>query len=140
DLAGAVLTHPLHSGELIPTGWLATGADVSPGRAMTIPVTPEHALGGDLEAGDRIDVLATFDGDDVRARTIPLVADVEIIETVVAGGLVTGEESVTGVTVAVSPEDATRLTFAIRTTDIDIVRVEGSAEAATRTVTSSDFQ
>ena len=40
------------------------------GRDVTIPVTPEHALGGAIRPGDRVDVYATFDkGTDV-ARTL----------------------------------------------------------------------
>jgi Flp pilus assembly protein CpaB len=140
NIQGEVLTRSIDAGELVPSGGVATGAGDSPGRAMTIPVSPEHALGGSLAPGDRVDVLATFDAGDVRARTVPLVSDVEIIETVVAGGLVTGEEAVTGVTVAVAPKEAARLVFAIRTADIDLIRVEGPAEGPERTVTASDVQ
>lgn len=138
-LEGAVLSQTLAKGELVPTTWLAGSGGTSPGRSMTIPAAPEHALGGTLEAGDRIDVLATFDRDDVRARTTLLAADIEVIQAVTTGGLVSGDEAVVGVTVAVTPEQATDLTHAIRTAEIDLVRVDGPARSSPDTVRAEDL-
>lgn len=140
DLRGAILTRPLVAGELIPRAWIATGSAVTAGRVMTIPVTPEHAVGGGLRAGDRVDVYATFDSGDARARTSILVREVEVLDVVQTGGLVVGEESVVGVTVAVTPSEAARLAFAIRTAEIDVALVAGAAdEPAPGTVRAEDF-
>ena len=138
-LTGAVLAHPVLAGELVPAAWVADRGATDPGRSMTIPVTPEHALGGTLEPGDRIDVLATFDSQDVRARTTVLAPQVEVIDVVTAGGLVGGEEATVGVTVAVTPEQATDLTYATRTAEIDIVRVDGPAPSDSGSVESGDL-
>lgn len=140
DLEGAVLTRPVVAGELIPRAWIATGPAASAGRSMTIPVTPEHAVGGRLRPGDRVDVYATFDSGDVRARTSVLVRAVEVLDVVETGGLVVGEESVVGLTVAVTPSEAARLAFAIRTAELDVALVSGAAEdAGETTVRAEDF-
>jgi Flp pilus assembly protein CpaB len=140
DLDGAVLMRPVAAGELIPRAWISTGAPATAGRSMTIPVTPEHAVGGRLRPGDRIDVYATFDSGDARARTAVLVRGVEVLDVVEAGGLVVGEESVVGLTVAVTPSEAARLAFAIRTAEVDVALVSGSSdEEAAATVRAEDF-
>lgn len=108
---------------------------------MTIPVTPEHAVGGRLRAGDRVDVYATFDSGDDRARTSLLVRGVEVLDVVETGGLVAGEESVVGLTVAVTPSEAARLAFAIRTAELDVALVAGAAgDEGSGTVTAEDFR
>ena len=140
DLAGAVLTRPVVAGELIPRAWIASGAATVAGRSMTIPVSPEHAVGGMLRAGDRVEVFATFDSGDSRARTSVLVRGVEVIDVVEAGGLVVGEEAVVGLTVAVTPSEAARLAFAIRTAELDVALVAGPADdPGPATVRAEDF-
>lgn len=141
DLEGAVLTRPLVAGELVPRAWIASGPSAAAGRSMTIPVTPEHAVGGRLRAGDRVDVYATFDSGDDRARTSLLVRGVEVLDVVETGGLVAGEESVVGLTVAVTPSEAARLAFAIRTAELDVALVAGAAgDEGSGTVTAEDFR
>jgi pilus assembly protein CpaB len=138
-LVGRVVTRPLHAGELVARGWLATSAAPSGARSLTVPVEPEHAVGGALRAGDRVDVLATFDAGDVRARTTLLARGVDVLEVVKAGALAFGDEAVVGVTLSVTPQEATRLAFALRTGEIDVVRVDGPAAGGASTVTSRDF-
>lgn len=125
NLQGAVLTRPVRAGELISSGWVADSGGSAVSRSMTVPVALEHASGGDLQTGDRIDILATFNAGDARARTQMLLRGVEVLDVVTAGGLVVEDEAVVGVTVAVTPEDAPRLAFALRTADIDIAKVTG---------------
>lgn len=140
DLDGAVLTRPVVAGELIPSAWIASGAAAEAGRSMTVPVTPEHAVGGRLRPGDRVDVYATFDSGDERARTSVLVRGVEVLDVVETGGLVVGEEAVVGLTVAVTPGEAARLAFAIRTAELDVALVAGAeGDASAATVTAEDF-
>lgn len=140
DVDGAVLMRPLLEGELVPAGWLSTGAAATTGRSMTVPVSPEHAVGGGLRQGDRVDVFATFDAGSDRARTTLLVRDVEVLDVVEAGGLVMGEEAVVGLTVAVTPPEAARLAFAIRTAELDVALVAGpGADEGPATVTAEDF-
>lgn len=139
DLVGVALTRPVARGELIALSSVEARSTATAGRAMTIPITAEHAVGGDLEPGDRVDIFATFDSGDVRARTVQVAPSVEIVSPVEAGGLVTGEASVIGVTVAVTPQQAAALTFAIRSAELDVVRVEDAATTTVDTVTARDF-
>lgn len=139
-LDGSILSRALLEGELIHSGWLVDTQTQGQGRSMTIPVAPEHAVGGDLRAGDRVDIYATFDPGDARARTTLLARDIEIVDVVTAGGFAIEEEALVGVTVSVSPVEVTRLAFAIRTGEIDLVRITADAAApATETVRAGDF-
>ena len=139
SLSGVTLTKAVLEGELLPRGWLGEAGPTA-GRSMTIPVTPEHAVGGDLRAGDRVDVFATFDSGDARARTTLLARDVEILEVVTAGGFALDEEAPIGINVAVSSDEAARLAFAIRTAELDVVRIlGGDPGASTTTIRAGDF-
>jgi len=123
--AGAVLTRAVRAGELIPVTALAEVPSATATRSMTIPVSPEHANGGRLQAGDRIDAVAAFNAGDERARSVWLLSAAEVVDVVSAGGLVVNEQSAVGVTVALSPEDAIRVAYAIRNAAIDIFKVTG---------------
>lgn len=123
-LEGTKLLHPVRAGELVALESVGSAGPTDAGRSITIPVTPDHAVGATLRVGDRIDVFATFDADDVRARTVIVVRGAEIVGTVASGGLITGEEATVGVTVAATPQEAARLAFAIRSGDIDIARID----------------
>jgi len=140
DPSGSVLTRPVRAGEMIPAAALAEVPSATAARSMTIPVSPEHANGGRLQAGDRIDVVATFNSGDERARSVMLLSGAEVLDVVTAGGLVVNEQSAVGVTVALSPEDAIRVAYAIRSAAIDIAKVTGEIGTADPApVTIGDF-
>jgi Flp pilus assembly protein CpaB len=140
DLEGAVATRAIHSGELLSLEWFSGAGDpVGQGRSMTVPVSPDHAVGGDLRPGDVVDVYATFDAGDVRARTSLLVREAEILHIVSSEGVIIGDQGMVGVTLSVSPDEAGRLAFAIRTSELDLVRVDvPELDAASGTVTRED--
>lgn len=129
DPTGTVVTRPVRSGELIPAAAIAEVSSPSAGRSMTIPITPEHANGGRLQPGDRIDVVATFHVGEERARSVMLLAAAEVLDVVTAGGLVVNEQSAVGVTLAVSPDDAIRVAYAVRNAVIDVAKVTGEIGA-----------
>lgn len=122
-IEGLTTTRAVAQGELISARWI-TSEDVALGSSMTIPITPEHAVGGDLRPGDRVDVYATFDASDLRARTELVVEGAEVLDIVDADGLVVADGSMIGVTVAIEPDAAGALAGAIRTAEIDLVRVD----------------
>jgi Flp pilus assembly protein CpaB len=124
---GAILTRAVGRGELIPASWLSEGAPAESGRTLTIPVSPEHANGGSLRPGDQIDIFATFAEGRAAACTVLIGGAVEVVDVVTAGGLVVEDESQVGVTVAITAEGAARMALAVRTAEIDIARVTGSA-------------
>ena len=139
SLAGMTLTRPVTAGELIPATWLASD-DESASRVVTIPVDPEHAVGGALRPGEEVDVYATFDAGDPRARTVVLLRGAEVIDLVTSGGLVMGDRAIIGLTVAVGSEDAHRVAFASRTAELDVVRVDGvDSPNSSSSITTSDF-
>ncbi|MGH2735344.1 MAG: RcpC/CpaB family pilus assembly protein [Actinomycetota bacterium] len=140
-IEGVVLTRPVLEGEMIAEQALSDGPAAVAGRSISIPVDPEHAVGSDLRVGDRVDVLASFDSGDERARTKALVRGIEILDLVKSGGLVMGEESVVALTVAATPEESARLAFAIRNAELDVVRVDGVGTSSGEvTVRAGDFR
>lgn len=91
-------------------------------REITVPVTPEHALGGDVVPGDIVDVLATFDGGGDTARTILVSSRAEVVSAVRPEQVFGGAGGVTALTLAVPNDDAMFIVFAMRTGEIDILR------------------
>ena len=59
DLLGLVATRSVPSGTLLSQDNFSSSDSV---RAMSIPVDPEHAVGGALRSGDRVDVLQSSNG------------------------------------------------------------------------------
>jgi hypothetical protein len=92
-----------------------------------VPVAPEHALGGNVRLGDRVDVLGSFTKSTTNARTLTVVHDAEVVEIVRSAGLFGAREGeLTALTLSVPPDDAVFLAFAIRNADLDIVRTTGA--------------
>jgi Flp pilus assembly protein CpaB len=121
---GQALRFPVEAGDLLTDGALA--ARRGPGREMTVPIAPEHALGGALEPGDRVDVLASFDKGTEIAKTLTVASRVQVVDVVRADGLFgQSEGDVTAVTLSVRPDDVVLLAFAVRNGEIDLVRSQG---------------
>jgi pilus assembly protein CpaB len=138
---GAVLGRAVRTGELLPASWVMDDeSGTGLGRSMAIPLPPESPVLPSLRPGDRVDVFATFDAGDVRAKTTLVARGVDVVDVETAGGLVMGQEAVIGIEVSVAPEDAARLAFAIRNGQVDIVRMDDGREtAAGTTVQAGDF-
>jgi Flp pilus assembly protein CpaB len=138
---GSTLVRAVAAGEILPLSSLASDASAAQAKSMTLPVTPEHAVGGQLRPGDRVDIFASFDSGDVSARTTLVARSVAVIDIVNQGGFGIADGSMVGITVAVAPSDAPRLAFASRNADIDVVRVNGVDEtSAGSTVRARDFR
>ena len=136
---GDVATRPIAAGELFSTVWIVDGTELDSGRVISIPLQPEHAVGGTLSPGDRIDILATFDVGEAWARTVVLAQAVEVREVVRAEGLIDDPGQI-GVTVSVDAAQSARLAVVIRNAEIDVVRVTGAPEASSAgTVTGADL-
>lgn len=141
DPTGSTLVRAVTAGELLPVSSVVAEGAPAAGRSMTLPVTPEHAVGGQLRPGDRVDVFATFDAGDIRARTTLLARSVEVVDLVRQGGFAVGDDSIVGITVAVTSTDAARLAFATHNADIDVVRVDGLEGATPQgSVSGRDFR
>jgi Flp pilus assembly protein CpaB len=128
-LADRVLLYPVPADGLVAE----TGVVAAPsrGRDITVPVTPEHALGGRIQPGDRVDVLGSFDEAGRPARTLTVASGAEVVELVRAEGLFGQREGeLSALTLSVAPDDAVPLAFAIRNAELDIVRTSGAARGA----------
>lgn len=140
-LEGSLITRSMRAGELVPALALQPPGTEAGTGSISIPVSPEHAVGGSLRPGDRVDVYATFDAGDVRARTTSILRAAEVLEVVEASGLVVGGEASVGIVVSASPRRAATVAFALRTGEIDVVRTSGRAEAKSAiTIRADDLQ
>lgn len=139
DLRSGVVTRAVAAGELVPQNWVAEKS-LGTSRALTVPVDPEHAVGGAVRPGDLVDIYATFDPGHAGARTVTLVREVEVVDVVSAGGLVMGDKALIGITISVDPAEAQRVAYASRTAALDVVRVDDPSERSSAgVVNGSDF-
>jgi Flp pilus assembly protein CpaB len=122
---GLIATESIRAGTLIATDSVDASAEVGPGRAITVPVAPEHAVGGALRPGDLVDVFATTSEGGAAACTRLVAPGVEVLEAVAAGGIVLEGETLAGITLSVTPEQAAALAHAIRTSEIDVAVHQG---------------
>lgn len=122
---GRVLRVALRKGS--PLVFDRLGGAMGAGREITVPTTPEHALGGEIRTGDRIDLLATFDkGTDV-ARTVTVARGARVSGIVRSDGLFGAHAgAVTALTLGVDADDAVVVAFAARNAELDVVRAHGN--------------
>lgn len=117
---GWVLRRSVGEGELLePTKLIEPGAQAGL-RSMSVPVSIEHAVGGTLSAGDRIDVISVGDG--VAAY---VVVDVEVLGASEGDGSFGGSRDY-HVVVAVEADQALALAAAIDSGSLEIVRSTGA--------------
>lgn len=117
-IIGWVPTAPLRAGDLLQRSALAEPAATGGLRTMSIPVEATHAVGGSLRPGDDVDIIDA---------TKPAFA-VQGVEVTAAGsgaGAITS--STYSVTVAVTADDALKVSDAVRNGKVDIVRSTGAA-------------
>lgn len=125
---GWALLRPVGRSELLAASSVTDSPDVAPGRSITIPLEADHAVGGALVPGDRVDVFASLGSKQGSARTSLLVGGAEVEAVVTSAGLV-NDGSLTGITVSVAPLDAAKIAFAVRNADLDVARLEGGHSA-----------
>lgn len=114
-----------------PGGLFDVGAFVEPGasdglRSMSVPIDVEHAAGGTIGAGDRVDVISVVDGTASFIGT-----DIEVVSVAELSGGSLGAIGDYHIVVAVEAEQALRLAEAIDVGSIEIVRSTGAAGADT---------
>jgi len=129
DLAryeGWVVDRSIAEGSPVDASALTAPGPASGARSMSLPVPIEHAAGGSLSAGDRVDVIAVQDG---VAGFVAV--DLEVIRVAETA---TGSIGVTGtyhVVVAVEADEALRLAEALEAGSMELIRSTGAAEIAT---------
>ena len=124
-----VLRSSVTAGGLVATA--ALGGVESKGREITVPISSDHALGGALEMGDRVDVLASFDKGTELAKTLTVAAGARVAAVVHADGLFGQREGeLTALTLSVAPGDVVVGACAVRNGELDVVRANGTARQA----------
>ena len=131
-----VAARRLAASEPLTRDALRTAAAPSALRAMSIPIGPEHAVGGALRAGDRVDVI------DVQDTAIAYVLqNVEVLAVGGGGGRGLGSVGANfHVTVAVDDEGALRLAYALADGKLEVVRSTGAGPADTPALEYSEEQ
>lgn len=119
-LVGMVATRPIPAGDLIGPNDLREASTRTGMRAMSIPIEPEHAVGGALLPGDRVDLIVVRDE---RAEYVLVDAEVLSVSTSDRGALSVGTFYVV---VAVEPDRALDVAEAIQDGRIDVVRSTGA--------------
>lgn len=128
---GLVAARPITEGEPIVGQAVTTGAEGFGVRSISVPVAREHAVGGQLRPGDRVDVV-----DVVTGRATYAVTDAEVLAVgTESAGDVGTRPGQFNVTIAVDAESALRVSAALADDRVEIVRSTG-APAADRQATA----
>jgi Flp pilus assembly protein CpaB len=130
-----VTTRPVAEDEPLTAQALASDLPDDGLRAMSLPVPREHAAGGDLRAGDRVDVLGVIEGSDVDYAA----TNIEVLAVSEArSGAVGARPSEFSITVAVDETQARLLARALAAGNVEVVRSTGAAPIAAGPATSED--
>ncbi|HEY5652681.1 MAG TPA: RcpC/CpaB family pilus assembly protein, partial [Acidimicrobiia bacterium] len=122
-LSGSVLSSPMEAGDMFVQSELVASVNPLEQRAIALAVGRDHAVGGDITVGDRVDVIWVDDG---AAEYI--VTGVEVIDTSSSersGGAFSGSQAFS-LTVSVDDVQALRLAEALNSGQIEIVRSTGA--------------
>ena len=118
---GQVVIRDIDSGDPLLADDLRPAAAPGPGRAMSIPIAPDHAVGAALYVGDRVDVIAV---EDLESRFVATA--IEVLDVAIGGSRTSGERF--GVTVAVSEEEALAIAGALDRGTVHLIRSTGVTE------------
>lgn len=121
-VTGWVASATIRAGDLVSRNDLRPFAAPGGLGAMSIPIEREHAVGGALAPGDRVDVIEVRDGD---ARYLVQGAEVLAVGSRDSGGFVEGSIGAFSVTIAVDSQVALDIARAIREAGVEIVRTTG---------------
>jgi Flp pilus assembly protein CpaB len=127
DVTGQVVTAAVAEGALLTSDVLAPESSGAAGRAMSIPLPRARALGGALDVGDRVDVLAVAQGGS-DAAYVMTDAEVLAVEGDRSGPL--GDADELTITLAVDAERALALATALEAGPVTLVRSTGAPPLA----------
>lgn len=120
ELDGWVLGKTVPDGSLLSKSALVQPTETPGLRSMSVPVAIEHAAGGGLVPGDRVDVISVTDG------TASFVAtDLEVTGVSESPGAAIGAVSAFHVVVAVTAHQALAVAEAIEAGSLELVRSTG---------------
>ena len=132
-LRGLLATRTIPAGALVARADLASPEGSGRQRAMSIPVDAEHAVGGALRPGDRVDVI---DGGATPEPAFVL-TDAEVLAVASPPGSGLGGTRQYSITVTVDPRSATRVAAAIARGKVEVVRATGAPPLSAGVVPSA---
>ncbi len=120
DPAGRVLTRDVGEGELLPTAALADPNAKPATRIVGVPIDRAHALGGEVERGDLVDVLATRKTAGGGFTTYAVVRNVRVDRVSrPSGGFGAGRGELV-VLLEVEPAQALTVAAAVQSAELDL--------------------
>ena len=130
---GWVLDRAIAEGGVLDSSSLVQPGDSSGLRSMSVPVDREHATGGTLVAGDRVDVISVVDG-------VPgfVATDLEVTGVADAASGAIGAVSSYHVVLSVSAEQALALAAALDSGSLEIVRSTGASALESGAIEDDD--
>ena len=126
DLMGMIVTEQIDEGELLSPNDFRPVAAPDGLRAMTFPIDRTRAVNGDLQPGDRVDVIYAGDRE---VEIIIAAAEVLAVNDDGGGALDAGLEQFS-ITLAVDAEQSQLLTAAVTDGDVMLARSTGAEGAA----------
>jgi Flp pilus assembly protein CpaB len=124
-LSGSIVVSSMRAGDLLERSDVGSAASRKAARAVSFPVDSSLAVGGQISAGDRVDVLATAT-DGSRSGYVLVGVDVVGVSDSGSGPLRSADGQLT-ITVAVDAAGAQRLASALHGADLLVVRSTGAA-------------
>jgi Flp pilus assembly protein CpaB len=124
-LLGATVVGPVGRGELIQAGGVIDSGSRVADRQLSIPIDSSRAVSGDLRAGDRVDVAATF-GSGQDAYTVFVVRNAQVLSRQQSGSGLGGTRSEVIVVSLPSSTDALAVSHAISVGQLSVVRATGA--------------
>jgi len=120
-LEGWVLSRSITEGGLIDHSALVEPGAEGGLRSMSLPVPVEHAAGGALVEGDRVDVISVIDG-----SAAFVAADLEVVAVSESPSGAIGSIGEYHVVLSVTADDALNLAAALDAGSVEIVRSTGA--------------
>ena len=125
---GRVAVEGIPAGTLLTRAAVRSAAQGDAPRAMSFPIARSRAVGGAIDAGDRIDVLAVQRN---SGRSGYVATDVEVLDfrSQETGALQESDDA--SVTIAVDADAAARIASALETGTVTLVRATGASPLET---------
>lgn len=126
-LDGSVLSRAIPAGGVLDKSALIEGGSNSGLRSMSLPVPMEHAAGGTLVAGDRVDVITVVDAE---ARFVA--THLEVLSVSESSSSAISSTPAYHIVVGVEADEALDLALALDAGSVEIVRSTGAEDIGQR--------
>lgn len=122
-LVGATVLVPLERYDVLLASHLATERVTDPREVLSFGIDAASALGGSLQRGDRVDVIATYRGD--GGASVVIVEDAEVLDAGQPDGLIGSAGRLTLTVAVAARSESLALAHAAASADLLVVRTTG---------------